>query len=100
MPNRKLATVNVERIRDGLALRFNVSVREGSTATRHEVTMGVDMMRRLAQGRSAEEVIEAAFRFLLEREPKELILARFDASVIARYFPEFERELPNYLARR
>jgi hypothetical protein len=27
---------------------------------------------------------------LLEREPKEAILRRFDVSVIGRYFPEFE----------
>jgi hypothetical protein len=46
-----------------------------------------------------ERLIEAAFRFLLDREPKESILRRFDVSVIARYFPEFERELPRYLAK-
>ncbi len=39
------------------------------------------------------------FGFLLDREPKESILGRFDVTVIARYFPEFERELPNYLSR-
>jgi hypothetical protein len=33
-------------------------------------------------------MIEAAFRFLLAREPKESILARFDVSVISRYFPQ------------
>ena len=27
---------------------------------------------------------------LLEREPKESILGRFDVSVIGRYFPDFE----------
>ena len=37
------------------------------------------------------------FRFLLDREPKEAILARFDISVIGRYFPEFGAELPAYL---
>ena len=37
------------------------------------------------------------FHFLLDREPKELILQRFDVTVISRYFPEFERELPHYL---
>ena len=42
---------------------------------------------------------EATFRFLLDREPKESILTRFDVTVIARYFPEFERELPRYLAQ-
>jgi hypothetical protein len=44
-------------------------------------------------------MVEAAFQFLLDREPKESILVSFDVSVIARYFPEFERELPRYLAR-
>ena len=43
--------------------------------------------------------LEAAFRFLLDREPKEAILGRFDVTVISRYFPEFERELPHYLSR-
>ena len=46
-----------------------------------------------------ERCIEAAFRFLLEREPKESILARFDISVVSHYFPEFEHELPRYLVR-
>jgi hypothetical protein len=44
-------------------------------------------------------VVEAAFRFLLDREPKEAILSRFDITVISRYFPEFERELPGYLSK-
>jgi hypothetical protein len=43
--------------------------------------------------------IEAAFRFLLDREPKESILGRFDVTVISRYFPEFERELRRYLSQ-
>jgi hypothetical protein len=34
---------------------------------------------------------------LLDREPKESILRRFDVTVISRYFPEFEQELPHYL---
>jgi hypothetical protein len=43
--------------------------------------------------------LEAAFWFLLDREPKESILGRFDVTVISRYFPEFERELLRYLSR-
>jgi hypothetical protein len=46
-----------------------------------------------------ERCVEAAFRFLLDREPKEAILRRFDVTVISRYLPEFEQELPRYLAR-
>jgi hypothetical protein len=41
--------------------------------------------------------VQAGFRFLLDREPKEAILPRFDLAAIAHYFPEFERELPNTL---
>ena len=38
-------------------------------------------------------------RFLLDREPKELILGAFDMSVIRRYFPDFDAAFPRYLAR-
>jgi hypothetical protein len=53
----------------------------------------------LGGGHDPERVIAAAFAFLLDREPKESILPRFDVTVISRYFPEFETELPDYLAR-
>ena len=48
----------------------------------------------------ARALHQAAFRFLLDREPKESILRRFDVTVISRYFPEFEREFPHYLSQR
>ena len=72
---------------------FRVLVREGASETRHEVTVSD------AGGRDPATLVCAAFAFLLDREPKEAILARFDLSVIPRYFPEFERELPRYLDR-
>ena len=77
--------------------RFDVTVREGVSETRHEVTLKAADLARLGAGRGGAALVEAAFAFLLEREPKESILARFDVSVISRYFPEFERELPRYL---
>ena len=81
-------------------LVFEVEVAEGRGATRHRVTLTAADFARLAGGATPERTVEAAFRFLLDREPKESILSRFDVSVIARYFPEFERELPRYLAAR
>jgi len=48
---------------------------------------------------TAQHCLEAAFRFLLDREPRESIMGRFDVTVISRYFPEFERELPRYLSQ-
>lgn len=77
---------------------FSVTVREDKGETRHAVTLKDNDHVRLAAGSSAEDCIKAAFGFLLDREPKESILPRFDLMLIARYFPEFERELPNYLA--
>ena len=79
-------------------LTFDVVVREDDEETRHRVTLAAGYFARLAPGRAPERCIEAAFRFLLDREPAQAILSRFDVDVIAKYFPEFERELPHYLA--
>lgn len=43
-----------------------------------------------------EELIKESFEFLLEREPKESILSRFNLRVINQYFPEFEEEIRTY----
>jgi hypothetical protein len=74
---------------------FVVRVRGGGSETRHEVSLsGADAAR---AGADPARLIRAAFAFLLDREPREAILACFDFSAISRYFPEFERELPRYL---
>jgi hypothetical protein len=76
-----------------------VVVREGGGETRHHVTISREACDRLTAGEhSPERCVEAAFRFLLDREPKEAILKRFDLTVIPRYFPDFEQHLPRYLA--
>jgi len=43
-----------------------------------------------------EELIKKSFEFLLEREPKESILSRFNLRIISQYFPEFEEEIRTY----
>jgi hypothetical protein len=95
--SREDAMIEARRTQDGDPLGFEVVVSEGGSETRHDVTMARDTLARLAPGHEPEPVIEAAFRFLLDREPKEAILSRFDVTVIGRYFPEFERELGDYL---
>ena len=58
------------------------------------VTLQAADHQRLAAGKAGpEELLKRSFEFLLEREPKESILARFDLPVIARYFPDYEREI-------
>jgi hypothetical protein len=92
--------IEVKRTADGDPLAFAVTVRDRTGETRHSVTMSQQACTRLDAGTEApERVVEAAFRFLLDREPKEAILSRFDVTVISRYFPEFERELPGYLSK-
>jgi hypothetical protein len=97
---KRVDMIEVRRTSEGDPLEFEVVVREGKGATRHHVTMARETCDRLTAGKHMpERCLEAAFRFLLDREPKESILSRFDVTVISRYFPEFERELPRYLSR-
>lgn len=92
--------IDVKRTGEGDPLEFEVVVREGKGETRHHVTMARETCERLTGGKHPpERCLEAAFRFLLDREPKESILGRFDVTVIPRYFPEFEQDLPRYLSR-
>lgn len=79
-----MADIHVERAEDD----FEVRVTEGTSETTHRVTN--DRPDLAAAYDSPEAFLEACFAFLLEREPKEAILASFDVSAISRYFPEFE----------
>jgi hypothetical protein len=73
---------------------FRVQVTEGRSESTHDVTLDPKDYSKLAsRAVTPEELIRKSFEFLLEREPKESILDRFDLSVISRYFPEYEREI-------
>ncbi len=70
-----------------------------AVTTQHRVRLKPVDLRRLGQRIfTARELLEAAFRFLLEQEPNTAILSSFDLTLISQYFPEFEAELPRYLA--
>src|SRR5262249_5414928 len=97
---RRIDMIEVRRTAERDSFVFEVIVREGKGETRHHVTMSRELCKRLTAGKhTPERCLEAAFRFLLDREPKESILRRFDVAEISRYFPEFEREMPHYLAQ-
>lgn len=76
---------------------YEVRVAARGTITTHEVSVDQDTVAGLAPGRSTEAVIEASFRFLLDREPQESILSSFDLQIINRYFPDYEEQLGSYL---
>ncbi|MGZ5291432.1 MAG: hypothetical protein ACXWXQ_03475 [Actinomycetota bacterium] len=74
--------------------RFRVAVADGDSTSEHEITVPAADLERLGGGYgSAEEFVRACFAFLLEREPKESILANFEVATIGRYFPEFEERI-------
>lgn len=89
--------VHVKRTADGDPAVFTVTVREGQGETTHVVTLSTSDRERYFAGHAPEEGIHAAFRFLLDREPKESILRRFDVSVISSYFPDFAGAIGGYL---
>lgn len=76
---------------------YRVVVDDKLTSTSHVVRAPEGDVQRLGGGASGEQLIEASFRFLLDREPKESILDRFDLTVIGRYFPDYETEIRSYL---
>ena len=93
-----LANITVSRADapDGWLLTVRVSERGG--ATKHRVSLSREYHAQLTQDRATpEQLAEASFAFLLEREPKESILRSFELPVIVRYFPEYERRIGDYL---
>ncbi len=78
---------------------YLVEVREAGGSTRHAVRVDGAALERFGGGVTAEKLLEESFVFLLEREPKEAILRRFEISVIERYFPEYPGEIRRRLSR-
>ena len=74
---------------------FRVVITDDEDTSTHMVTVWPSDVERYAPGSTAEELLEAAFVFLLAREPKESILPSFELSVIEQYFPEFASTMGN-----
>jgi len=88
--------IEVEKIDE---FKFRVRITEAGSETTHEVTVSPSDYAKLAGDKiQPEELVRRSFEFLLEREPKESILARFDLSVISRYFPEYGHEIKRRLS--
>ena len=73
--------------RDGAV--YDLTVEDERSSTTHEVTVWPSDVDRYAPGALPEALLEASFAFLLDREPKEAILSRFELPIIERYFPDY-----------
>ena len=75
-----------------------VTVR-ASTTTSHRVRVTPNDLHRFGgENVSSQQLLEASFQFLLDRESNTSILSSFDLPLIGRYFPEYEKEIGGYLA--
>jgi len=98
MPDDATAATHIEISRtdvEHVLSRFHVRLLDADgSSTEHDVTVSRVDWERFGTGyRTPEALVEASFRFLLEREPKEQILAVFDLGQITRYFPSFGRDI-------
>ena len=74
----------------------DVTLRErGIDISTHRVRVRApDLARSTPGSTEPDELVNASFAFLLERETPEMILRSFDLTDIARYFPEYDSEFP------
>jgi hypothetical protein len=70
----------------------------GPDAGEHEVTVDHATLENLAPGATPEALVDESFRFLLEREPPDAILRRFELPIIGRYFADYPDEIRRRMA--
>ena len=76
---------------------FDVTVSNGNSTT-HKVTLTNKYYNHLGLTNiDPTTLVESSFKFLLEREPKEMILRNFDLKIISNYFSEYENSLSEYI---
>jgi len=98
-------SVTVELRRSGDGWTCEVEVQLDGRPSRHTVAVtpqdvarwGRDFDGDADEAEAVEDLVRRSFEFLLEREPPESILRRFDLAVIQRYFPEYD---PQFRRRR
>ena len=94
-----MAEIDVQVNERSDSYQCTVTVEEGRSSTRHNVTVDKEDFERLTGGDTTlEALVRASFEFLLERESKESILRSFDLMTINRYFPEYEGQIQQRLS--
>jgi hypothetical protein len=90
----KVHVIEVKKINDGL---YEALITYDGT-TSHLITLNQNDYEKYSHNQSTpEELINASFQFLLDRESNQSILKKFALSVIENYFPEYPDELSKYL---
>lgn len=70
---------------------YNVTVEDSKSSITYNVRLDQPFYMNLTGAQlEPDALIKKSFEFLLEREPKEMILREFNLSVIQTYFNEYE----------
>ena len=92
-----MQTIKVSKSEIETGWIFEVKVSNGNSTT-HRVNLTREYYKHLPlSDTTPTKLVEGSFRFLLEREPKEMILRTFDLKIISHYFPEYERRISEYI---
>ena len=92
-----MPTIKVSKSESEAGWIFEVNVSNGNSTT-HRVNLTREYYEHLSlEDVNPSDLVEGSFKFLLEREPKEMILRTFDLKIISHYFPEYERRITEYI---
>ena len=92
-----MTIIEINKSEIGTGWIFEVTVSNGNSTT-HKVNLTREYYNHLSlSDTTPTKLVEGSFRFLLEREPKEIILRTFDLKIISHYFPEYERKISEYV---
>jgi hypothetical protein len=93
-----MADIAVTPQGSGQSGHYLVEVRDGDVTTTHDVHVPSGMAEQLGcPGAGDLDLVEASFRYLLEREPNTSILRSFSLDQIGRYFSEWSSEMAGRL---
>ena len=82
--------IREKKTNDGWDFQVTIS---GNGNTVHQVKLSKKYYEKINLGLTPNKLIKASFKFLLEREPKEMILRKFDMQIIANYFKNYKKEI-------
>ena len=92
-----MPTIKVSKSEIETGWIFEVNVSNGNS-TKHCGNLTREYYEHLQLSHTTPtKLMEGSFRFMLEREPKEMILKTFDLKIISHYFPEYERRISEYI---
>ena len=75
---------------------FSIKISNNTITTHNIILDDDDYFKYSLKKISREKLVEASFKFLLDREPNTSILENFNLKIINNYFPEYNKKIGGY----